>query len=256
MPPKALFTWSGGKDSALALYELQKIHDYEIAALLTTVTEDYDRISMHGVRRILLQQQAYSLGFPLEKVFISKNTSHEEYENKMRDVLEKYKKTGVSSVIFGDIYLEDVRKYREDNLSKIGMKAHFPLWKKDTANLVHAFIEDGFRAVITCVDTNYLDKSFAGREFDEHFLSDFPSNVDPCGENGEFHTFVYDGPVFKTNIQFKKGELVLRDNRFYYCDLIPVQNNLHADSDNKGCTERSILPGNLTLEDIQVSEHK
>ncbi len=222
MTQKALFTWSGGKDSALALYELQKIHDYEITALLTTVTEDYDRISMHGVRRILLEQQADSLGLPLEIVSISKKASQEDYDSKMREVLDKYRDTGISNVIFGDIYLEDLRTYREDNLSELEMKAHFPLWKRDTVSLIRTFIDEGFRAVITCVDTDFLDKSFAGREIDERFISDLTSGIDPCGENGEFHTFVYDGPVFGTNIQFTVGESVLRDNRFYFCDLVPV----------------------------------
>ena len=222
MNEKVLFAWSGGKDSAMALYELQRTHSYEISALLTTVTEDYDRISMHGVRRILLERQADSLGYPLEKIFISKNASNEEYESKMRDVLEKYREIGVSSVVFGDIFLEDVRKYREDNLAKVGMKGIFPLWKKDTTELANTFINLGFKAVITCVDSKVLDKRFVGRIYDKQFLRELPSNVDPCGENGEFHSFVYDGPIFQRKISFTIGDIVLRDNRFYFCDLIPV----------------------------------
>ena len=221
MIEKLLFTWSGGKDSAMALYELQMTQSYGISALLTTITEDYGRVSMHGVREILLERQAESLGFPLEKVFISKNASNEEYEHKMRDVLERYLLSGVFSVAFGDIFLEDVRKYREDNLSKIGMTAIFPIWRRNTTELAHRFIDLGFKAVITCVDSNVLDKTFVGRVFDEQFLSELPSTIDPCGENGEFHSFVYDGPIFQKRILHTIGEVILRDNRFYYCDLIP-----------------------------------
>lgn len=224
MKEKVILSWSGGKDSALALYELERTKSYEIAALLTTVTQEYDRISMHGVQRILLERQAESLGFPLEKVFLSKDFSNEDYESKMREVLEKYVDDGVSCVAFGDIFLEDVRKYREENLSKMGMKGIFPIWRRDTRELAHTFIDLGFSAVITCVDSDVLDKTFIGRAFDESFLSKLPSTVDPCGENGEFHSFVYDGPIFREPILHTKGEVVLRENRFYYCDLTPLQN--------------------------------
>ena len=220
MTEKVLFTWSGGKDSAMALYELKKSNGYEITGLLTTITEDYDRISMHGVRRTLLEKQADFLCIPLEKVFISKQSSNEEYESRMRAVLEKYKEAGVTSVAFGDIFLEDLRRYREDNLANLGMKGIFPIWKKDSTELAHAFIDQGFRAVITCVDSQVLNKSFVGREFDKKFLDDLPPTVDPCGENGEFHSFVYDGPIFKKRIAYTKGDIVLRDNRFYYCDIL------------------------------------
>jgi uncharacterized protein (TIGR00290 family) len=222
MTKKVLFTWSGGKDSVMALYELQKAGNYEISALLTTVTKDYDRISMHGVRRVLLEQQADSLGYRLDQVFISKSSSNEEYETKMREVLEKYLKAGISTVVFGDIFLEDLRKYREENLSKIGMKAVFPIWKRNTTELAHTFIDSGFKAVITCIDSQVLDKGFVGRRYDEQFLSELPSNLDPCGENGEFHSFVYDGPIFRESLLFEPGDVVLRDNRFYFCDLIPL----------------------------------
>jgi uncharacterized protein (TIGR00290 family) len=223
---KAIVSWSGGKDSALALHEFLKNKDYEISALLTTVTEGYDRTSMHGVRRVLLEEQINSLGFSLEKVFISKNTSNEEYESKMRDTLQKYKNAGISSVVFGDIFLEDLRKYREKKLSRAGMDAIFPIWKRDTTELARTFIKLGFKAIVTCVDSKLLDGKFAGRIFDEEFLSELPSSVDPCGENGEFHSFVYDGPIFQKGIGYKKGEVVLRDKRFYYCDLIPYRNEI------------------------------
>lgn len=222
MTEKILFCWSGGKDSAMALYELRKSHTYEIISLLTTVTADYDRISMHGVQRVLLEEQAESLGIPLDKVYITKTSSNKEYENKMRDRLIYYKCLDVFSVVFGDIFLEDLRKYREDNLSRIGLKGIFPIWKRSTTELANSFIDSGFKAIVTCVDSKAIDKSFVGRVFDKQFLSELPRNVDPCGEKGEFHSFVYDGPIFKKRISFEKGEIVLRDNRFYYCDLIPI----------------------------------
>lgn len=222
MPEKILFTWSGGKDSTMALYELQKNRNYEVSALLTTITEDYVRISMHGVRRILLEQQAESLGLFLEKIYITKKSSNEEYETKMMDKLIRYRDAGVFYVAFGDIFLEDLKKYREDNLLKIGMKGIFPIWKRKSTDLAHAFIDLGFKAVITCVDSKVLDKTFAGRVFDKQFLSELPPNVDPCGENGEFHSFVYDGPIFSKRILYEKGEVILRDNRYYFCDLIPA----------------------------------
>ena len=223
MSGKVIFTWSGGKDSTMALYELQREKRYEVAALLTSVTEDYDRISMHGVRRVLLEQQAQSLGYPLEIVYLTKNSSNEEYEARLKEKLLQYKARGVSSAVFGDIFLEDLRKYRENNLAQVGMKGIFPIWKRDTGELAHTFIDLGFKAVITCIDSNVLDKRFAGRTYDERFLSELPASVDPCGENGEFHSFVYDGPIFRNKIHLRKGRVVLRDNRFYFCDLVPVQ---------------------------------
>lgn len=223
---KVILSWSGGKDSALALYEIQKTDNYKVLGLLTTLTKDYDRISIHGVRRTLLEKQADSLGFPLEKVLISKSASIKEYEFKMSEILSKYLTVGFSSVVFGDIFLEDVRKYREDYLSKMGMRGIFPLWKRDTHELAHTFIDLGFKAIVTCVDSNVLDKRFAGRIFNEQFLSDLPSKVDPCGENGEFHSFVYDGPIFQEQISHEIGETVLRENRFYYCDLIPIPKSI------------------------------
>ncbi len=221
MREKVLVSWSGGKDSALALHEVQKDQEYEITALLTTLTEDYDRISMHGVRRTLLERQASSLGFPLEEVFISKDASNEEYGSKMREVLESYLAAGVTAVVFGDIFLEDLRKYRERNLAEIGMRAVFPLWKRDTAELARTFVDLGLQAVVTCVDSKVLDRSFVGRSFNRRFVSDLPPSIDPCGENGEFHSFVFDGPIFQEAIPFRKGRTVLRRSRFYYCDLMP-----------------------------------
>jgi uncharacterized protein (TIGR00290 family) len=221
MRKNILISWSGGKDSSLALYEIQKSRDYEVAALITTITSDYDRVSMHGLRTILLDKQASSLNIPLEKIFISKNASNDEYESRLKEVLLKYKQLGIRDVVFGDLFLEEIKKYREALLQKIGMQCVFPIWKRDTVKLAKKFIELGFKAITVCVDSNVLGKEFAGREFDEHFLDDLPKAIDPCGENGEFHTFTYDGPVFNTPISHELGEIVLRDERFYYCDILP-----------------------------------
>ena len=220
MQEKVILSWSGGKDSSLALHELRASDAYQVAALLTTVTEDYDRISMHGVRRTLLDQQAESLGLPLIEVLISKTATNDEYGDKMREVLTKCVGDGIYQVAFGDIFLDDLKKYREENLSLVGMKGIFPVWKRDTTELARTFIALGFKAVVTCVDTEALDKSFAGRLYDESFLSDLPAGIDPCGENGEFHSFAYDGPIFKSAIPHTLGEIVLRENRFCYCDVI------------------------------------
>jgi uncharacterized protein (TIGR00290 family) len=219
MKEKAIISWSGGKDSALALLETQA--DFEIVALLTTVTEGYDRISMHGVRTSLLERQAHSLNCALDKVVISPTCSNDEYETKMRAALDKYRKAGVLSVICGDIFLEDVRRYRKEKLFTAGLKGVFPLWKRDTTELAHRFITLGFQAILCCVDTNVLDQAFAGRLYDREMLAQLPPNIDPCGENGEFHSFVFDGPNLANRVECHVGECVLRDKRFCYCDLLP-----------------------------------
>ncbi len=219
--PKVIVGWSGGKDSALALYEVLK-SGMEVLELLTTVTQDYDRISIHGVRRVLLEQQAEALGLLLEKMLIPKGASDFEYEKELLTLLRSHRNKGVISMVFGDIFLEDVKRYRDEMLAKIGMHGIYPLWKRDTQELARAFIDFGFKAVITVVDPNVLGKEFAGREFDRQFLADLPASVDPCGENGEFHSFVYDGPIFSKAVPFTKGEGVLRENRFYHCDLLPT----------------------------------
>lgn len=228
MAEKILLSWSGGKDSALTLYELQKDKNYQIIALVTTITEDYDRVSMHGVRRALIEQQADSLGIELEKVLISRNASNQEYESKLFEVLSRFMDLGINIVAFGDLFLEDIRRYREDFLKKIGMQGIFPIWKRNTRELAETFLNLGFKAIISCVDSELIDKSFAGREFDEKFLLDLPSKADPCGENGEFHSFVYEGPIFKNPIHYSRGKVVLRDNRFYFRDLIPNSRNIRS----------------------------
>ena len=215
-----LVAWSGGKDSAIALYETMNAGRYEVIALLTTVTQDNDRISMHGVRSSLLKQQTESLGLKSEVVLITKDASNEEYELNMGKTLSSYRRKGVLSVVFGDIFLQDLRKYREEKLSIVNMNCIFPIWNMDTNQLARKFIGAGFKAVTTCVDTKVLGKEFVGREINEEFLSELPKSVDPCGENGEYHSFVYDGPIFKKPIPVSLGEKVLRADRFYFCDLI------------------------------------
>jgi uncharacterized protein (TIGR00290 family) len=215
-----LFCWSGGKDSCMALHQLRRDPLREVVALLTTVTEGYDRISMHGVRRILLERQAAALGLPLEIVTIPPQCVNAEYESRMEAMLLTWKNRGVTDVAFGDIFLQDLREYREKNLACVGMKAMFPVWLRPTRELASEFIALGFRAVTVCVDPKILDKSFVGREIDKEFLAALPTEADPCGENGEFHSFVYDGPGFSALVKFTLGEKVLRDG-FYFCDLLP-----------------------------------
>ena len=221
MPEDVLFCWSGGKDSAMALHALRAAHGYRVTALLTTVTEEYDRISMHGVRRVLLERQAESLGLPLHMVLIPPQCINATYEARMKEALGEHLAQGVQRVAFGDIFLEDLRVYREKNLAQLGMAALFPIWKRDTRVLAREFLRLGFRAIAVCGDPRGLDPSFAGRVLDESFFTDLPPGVDPCGENGEFHTFVFDGPVFRTPIRFQVGERVTRDG-FCFCDLLPV----------------------------------
>ncbi len=216
---KILLAWSGGKDSSLALHKIREGGELNVAALLTTVSEDYDRVSMHGVRRELLEIQVRALGYPLETVLIPKTSTNETYEARMRTVLEKWARRGVTGVAFGDLFLEDIRAYRERNLDQVGMEALFPLWGSDTAGLARRFVDLGFRAIVTCVDGEALSGEFVGREYDEQFLRDLPDSVDPCGENGEFHTFVYDGPLFPEPLNIVRGQVVLREDRFYFCDL-------------------------------------
>ncbi len=217
----ALVSWSGGKDSALALYEVLHSKTFRVAAILTTLTKDFDRISMHGVRRALVEEQANALGIPLETVWISKESGNSEYEEQMRRSLKKYKEMGVNEVIFGDLFLEEIRKYREEALAQIGMRGVFPLWKRDTNALAQLFIDRGFKAIVCCTDPRALGNSFCGLEFDNSFLAKLPPGVDSCGENGEFHTFVYDCPIFKREIKVKRGDVVVRDG-FCFADMIPA----------------------------------
>ncbi|HET8924320.1 MAG TPA: diphthine--ammonia ligase [Candidatus Acidoferrum sp.] len=215
-----LFCWSGGKDSAMALFTLLQQPDVHVVALLTTVTEGYERISMHGVRRELLQRQGESIGLPLHEVRIPPQCVNPIYEARMEEALRAHYDRGVRMVAFGDIFLEDLRAYREKNLARMGMTALFPIWKRDTRELIRFFHAQRFRAIAVCVDTRILNPSFAGRELDESFFRDLPSSADPCGENGGFHTFVFDGPIFRTSIPVRTGDTVNRDG-FVFCDLLP-----------------------------------
>jgi len=221
MSEDVLFCWSGGKDSAMALYALQSAQAHRVTALLTTVTEEFDRISMHGVRRVLLERQAESIGLPLHTVLIPPHCVNVTYELRMKEALNEHLAGGVRRVAFGDIFLEDLRVYREQNLARIGMEALFPIWKRDSRELAHDFLRLGFKGVTVCIDPRVLDPSFVGRVLDESFFADLPPGVDPCGENGEFHTFVFDGPVFRTPVRFAVAEKVLRDG-FWFCDLLPA----------------------------------
>lgn len=237
---KSFFNWSGGKDSALALYHAQKNNDYSIEKLLTNINGKHRRISMHGVREELLELQAEAIGLPLQKIILPEQPSMQEYEKQMKENMDVLKKEGFTHALFGDIFLEDLKKYREEQLSKVGMKAVFPLWKRDTKELLHEFIDLGFKTILVCTKAEVLPYEFAGRIIDRDFLKDLPSNVDACGENGEFHSFVYDGPIFKKPLDIKIGEKVFREYQapkdekdncftkssssmsFWFCDLLPA----------------------------------
>ena len=208
---KSIFNWSGGKDSALGLYHCLNDTNIEIKYLLTSLNEEYKRISMHGVRKELLQLQAENIGIELREIYLPESASLEICNSIMKKTLDGFKDEGIEYSIFGDIFLEDLRKYREDKLAEVPMKGLFPLWQRPSTEIIKEFIDLGFQTVIVCVNEQYLDKSFAGRVIDENFLNDLPDNVDPCGENGEFHTFVFDGPIFKKKIDYELGKAVHRE---------------------------------------------
>ncbi len=236
MKPKAIFCWSGGKDSAMALHKVLQENEYEVVGLLTTLNAEFKRISMHGVCEELLNKQAESIGLPLIKMFVSEGTNS-EYEKSMESLLIKYKAQGVSKVIFGDIFLEDLRTYRENNLNKVGLTAEFPLWKRDTKELINEFLLAGFKTITCCVNDAFLGEHRVGEEITEDFIKTLQNNIDPCGENGEYHSFCYDGPIFKSLIKFSVGEKIYKPleiknldssmetpptKGFWYCDLIPT----------------------------------
>jgi uncharacterized protein (TIGR00290 family) len=217
---KIVHSWSGGKDSSIALYEIINSGIYEPVRLLTTATLDYGRVSMHGVRIELALKQSNSIGIPLDIVYLSKEATNEEYESRMKEKLLQYKAAGIEKVSFGDIFLEDIRKYRESRMAQLNMNCIFPIWGRDTRKLSKEIIRLGFRAIVCTVDSRKLGKKFTGMEYDEDFLAMLPDGIDPCGENGEFHTFVFDGPIFRRQVKFRKGKTVLRGS-FYFTDLIP-----------------------------------
>lgn len=219
---KVLISWSGGKDCALALHEMLASREYQVVGLLTTIAGNNDRINMHDTRCSLLERQAEALGLPWEKVSISSHTSNADYEPSLVQSLLRHKEDGVTSVVFGDIFREDLRKYRSVNLARLGLKGIFPLWKRDAFQIMESFITLGFKAVISSVNTHALDGRFVGKVIDWKFIFDFPKTADVCGEHGEYHTFVYDGPIFKRGIEYVVGETIERDKHFIYCDLVPV----------------------------------
>ena len=214
-----MISWSGGKDSMLALHEIRSSGDFEVVAALTTLSKEYERICMHGVRRSLLHRQAEALELPIEEIVLPHNPTNADYEAGMAAALESYKAKGVRRIVFGDIFLVDLKEYRDKNLAKLGMAGIYPLWLKDSRLLVQRFLALGYATILVCVDTKVLPGNFAGRALDDALLKDLPAKVDPCGENGEFHTFVWKGPLFRKPLSLRLGEKVLRDS-FMYCDLI------------------------------------
>ncbi|WP_335965851.1 diphthine--ammonia ligase [Galbibacter sp. PAP.153] len=237
MAHKTYFNWSTGKDSALALYKMNSDPRFSIDALVTTVNTELNRVSMHGLRNELLVEQAKQIGLPLQTIELPGEVSMEGYNAIMKDFMKSIKAQGYTHTVFGDIFLEDLKAFRETKLKEVGIDAEFPLWKQDTKKLINQFIAHGYKAITVSVNAKLLNKSFVGRIIDEDFLKDLPENVDPCGENGEFHTFVFDGPIFKQPVDFEKGEKVLKefkingnkdecfkdavnwDTAFWYCDL-------------------------------------
>ncbi|MEO7084979.1 MAG: ATP-binding protein [Gemmatimonadaceae bacterium] len=222
-PEPIILSWSGGKDSSLALDALRADPSVEVVGLMTTVTAGYDRISIHGVRRALLDAQVASIGLPLYEISITPQSSNEAYDAAVERALAdlRLRHPAVRRIAYGDLFLEDVRQYREERLEPLGYKGIFPLWGRPTAALARDFVDRGFEARLVCVDTTQLDGTFAGRAFDDSLLDAFPASVDPCGERGEFHTFVSGGPIFSAPVRYEVGEVVLRDGRFSYCDLLP-----------------------------------
>jgi uncharacterized protein (TIGR00290 family) len=220
----ALMNWSGGKDSSLALYQILQKAEFEVKYLLTSVNETFERVSMHGVRLELLAKQAQSLGLPLQKLYLPETASMDIYNHRMEEMMQKMKAEGIEYSIFGDIFLADLREYREKQLQKIPMQGIFPIWQRDSKELIEEFIDLGFQAILVCVNEKYLPQEFAGRLIDQDFLKDLPKNIDPCGENGEYHSFVFDGPIFKEKIAFEIGETVYRN----YSPLTNQNDHTHS----------------------------
>jgi len=241
---KAYFNWSTGKDSALALHYLMQDKDYSVEHLLTSVNAQHNRVSMHGLRRELLELQLNELGLPHSTIELPEQPSMQEYESLMEKEVSGLQQRGFTHAAFGDIFLEDLRKYREQKLAVLQIKSVFPLWKRDTKELLTEFIDLGFKSILVCIKADLLDPAFAGRIIDADFIKDLPSNVDVCGENGEFHTFCFDGPIFKNPVSFEIGEKVYREYQspktdtdscstqpvksnsgFWFCDLLPLANS-------------------------------
>ncbi len=240
---KTYFNWSSGKDASLALYKLLQNKEYEIGTLLTNINKDFGRVSMHGLQESLLDAQAKSIGLPLEKLYFPKDVTMDLYDEKMKEKITSLKSRGYNYAGFGDIFLEDLKSYRDNKLAEVDVKGVYPIWKQNPKDLIQEILDLGFKAITVCVNPKLLGKEFVGRIIDEQFIKDLPDNVDVCGENGEFHTFVFDGPIFSHPIDFEIGEKTLRsytlheedddnchqskedqksyDTSFWYCDLIP-----------------------------------
>jgi uncharacterized protein (TIGR00290 family) len=240
---KIAFSWSGGKDSALALHRVLQSGQYEVCYLLTTVNSKFKRISMHGVREELLDLQAASIGIPLVKIYVSEGTN-KEYEKKMEETLLKFKSEGIKRIGFGDIFLEDLRAYRDTNMAKVGMTGFYPLWKESTTSLIREFLDLNFKTITCCVNGLFLNEDNVGKIIGNQFIKELPKEVDVCGENGEFHTFVFEGPIFKKTIEIEVGEKVYKPleirlqnedsdtdhppiektktKGFWFCDLLPA----------------------------------
>ncbi len=217
---KTAFSWSSGKDSSYALHLLNRTGLYDVRYLVTTVTDSYRRVSIHGVREELLEEQAKSLGIPLMKVEIPPDCTNEIYERKMLEVTRRLRSEGIEHMAFGDIFLQDIREYRERKLAGTGIEPLFPLWGRDTGKLANEIINAGIKARITCLDPSKIQPDLAGMEYDSGLLESLPETADKCGENGEFHTFVYGSPMFATDLKIKTGKTVKRDG-FVFTDLIP-----------------------------------
>lgn len=238
---KAYFNWSSGKDSALALYKILQNKEYQLDSLLTNVNQEFSRVSMHGLHESLLDAQAKSIGLPLNKLYFPAEVTMEVYNQKMKEMLLGYKSKGCNYAVFGDIFLEDLKAFRDTKLGEVDVEGVYPLWKQDTKVLLQEFLDLGFKAITVCVNAKLLGEEFVGRVIDQEFINELPSNVDVCGENGEFHTFVFDGPIFNEPVNFKIGQKTLRsytlhddsednchqskedqkqyDTSFWYCDL-------------------------------------
>ncbi len=220
-PTKIWLSWSSGKDSAWALHAMRSSRKYQVTALLTTINRDAGRVAMHAVREELLEAQAAALGLPLVKIYIPAKCSNAVYEEAMSAAMAAARESGVDHIAFGDLFLEDIRRYREEKLRAVGMTPVFPIWGIETHRLARDMVDGGLRAHLTCVDPKQLDRKFAGRVFDAQLLSDLPATVDPCGENGEFHSFAFAGPMFHAPVRVAPGEIVERDG-FVFGDLLPA----------------------------------
>jgi len=233
-PHKTYFNWSTGKDASLALYKLQLDPEFVVDLLITSINAHYDRVSMHGLRRSLMEQQATAIGLTLKTIEFPEEPTMEFYTKKMVETINSLKQQGYTQTGFGDIFLEDLKTYKEQQLEPFGIQCQFPLWKQNTKKLLLELLDLGFRTIVTCVKAELLNKSFVGREIDQTFINDLPDTVDPCGENGEFHTFCFDGPIFKYPVPFEIGEKVYREYKrpkrdtsstkdmgFWFCDLLP-----------------------------------